>query len=152
MMPRASSATIVDQTFAAPLRNALPSSQVAKPGSDGSRGMGSNCQRSAPVRASKACTVPGGASVRRLSMMNEPTATTPETTTGAEKIADSPFHLSTGRAIATSPFLPKPAQRRPVRESTAMRRESTVPMKMRVAQAEPAGACGSCHRVTPRQL
>ncbi len=49
--------------------------------------------------------------------------------------------------------LPEPgAGDRPVRLSTAMTRESFVPMKIRVAQAAPAGASGSRHALTPRQL
>ena len=49
--------------------------------------MGSKVQRGAPVRTSKAKMVPGEASLRMLSVMAEPSATTPLTTTGAEMLA-----------------------------------------------------------------
>jgi hypothetical protein len=47
---------------------------------------GSNDQRGCPVRASKARTVPGGASTRRLSAIAEPTMTVSRAMTGAEVI------------------------------------------------------------------
>ncbi len=144
---------MVDQTLAAPVVSALPSSHVAKAGSAGSRGIGSNLQLGAPVRASKAKTVPGGAFVRMLSITNEPTATTPDATTGADMILDSPLNWSgQSRTIFTCPPSPNPAHDWPVRLSTASRRESFVPMKIRVAHAAPATACGSRHALTPRQL
>lgn len=48
--------------------------------------MGSKVHLTAPVRASKACTVPNGAATRWLSPIAEPTTTTPDKTTGAELI------------------------------------------------------------------
>src|SRR6266851_9856115 len=96
--PRASSADIGAQTLLWP---ALMPSFTS----------GSKLQRGAPVRASKARTVPSGASTRTLSEIEEPTTTTPRLTTGAEVIWNSPGQTN-GFPISsvTSPLVPNSAQ------------------------------------------
>ena len=59
--PRASSIAIGAQTLAAPVVR-QPSPQLAASGSSARSGTGSQSQRGAPVRTSKARTVPRGAS------------------------------------------------------------------------------------------
>ena len=97
--------------------------------------------------------MPGGASLRMLSVMAEPSATTPFTTTGAEVSLASPGNLSGhARVTVISPLVPKPGQRLPLPVSSAIRRESAVPIKTRLAQRLPGAASGSCQALTPRQL
>jgi transposase-like protein len=64
--------------------NALPDAQVWKAASAGSRGIGSHIQRSSPVRASKARTMPRSNVAARLSPTADPTTTRPPTTTGGD--------------------------------------------------------------------
>ena len=87
-----------------------------------------------PVRASKPRTLPEGAATRPLSLIAEPTITTPCAATGAEEIWNSPGQSSWSVSSRTSPSVPKPRQPTPVLASSANSRASTVPAKMRTAQ------------------
>jgi hypothetical protein len=79
-----------------------------------------------------------------LSPIEEPTTTTPRPTAGGEVIWNSPGQ-SSRMPIASliSPPLPKSAQGIPVFASSAIRRTSLVPMKIRDRQAAFAGALSS---------
>ena len=126
---------------------------LAWPASMPSCTSGSHVQRSWPVRASSARTVPRGAETRTLSAMAEPTTTTPCATTGAEVIWISPGHRSDmPTSSLTSPSTPKSAQGAPILASRAITRMSLVPMKMRARQTASGGACWSTQLATPRQL
>ena len=81
---RAGSALMIDQTFAAPVRAALPSRQLTNAGSFGSWGIGCQVQRSAPVRASNARTSPLAGAGRELSAIAAPVTTRSLTTSGGE--------------------------------------------------------------------
>ena len=73
--------------------------------------------------------------------------------TGAEDILTSPgYRTGLSCTICTSPLVPNPGQRRPVRESTAMMRKSLVPIKIRVAHTAAESAAESRQKETPRQL
>ena len=101
----------------------VPFFQLAIAGSSALRGTGSNSQRGAPLRASKASTRPLGESTRWLSATAEPTTTTPLTTAGFDVAATSPGH-STGLLVGmvTVPASPKSSQGVPVFASIAIRR------------------------------
>ena len=75
---------MIDHTFAAPVRAALPLRHVAEAGSFGSCGMGCHVHRSAPVRASNARTSPLAGAGRELSAIEDPVITRSLTTTGGE--------------------------------------------------------------------
>ena len=137
---RFSSTDIGAHTFAAP---------ALVPGCGSS---GSQLQRGAPVRASKARTRPEGAAARPLSLIAEPTITTSPTTTGADEIWNSPGQTSAPGSISTCPFFPKPTQARPVRASRAISRASVVALRMRHAQGATLATDASRHCATPRQL
>lgn len=80
--PRASSMEMVDQTLLWP------------PRISGEPDSGSKVHFAAPVRASKAKTVPLGASVRRLSPIDVPVMTVSPMIAGAEVIWNSPGQRS----------------------------------------------------------
>src|ERR1700755_1325741 len=81
---RFGSTAITDHALAAPVFHlaAVPDAEVTADGALG--GMGSQLQRSAPVRASNARTTPEGMSTRLLSSIAEPTITRSSITAGGE--------------------------------------------------------------------
>src|SRR6266581_6811809 len=94
---RAGSAEMIDHAFAAP-------------GIPGTRAMGSQLQRSFPVRASYARTTPLGALARWLSATEDPTITRSPTTAGGDVTSYSPGYsgvLNRSRVRSTVPRVPK---------------------------------------------
>ena len=92
-----------------------------------------NTQRRSPVRASNACTVPGGSNLRcTRSGTRLPMITRSSNTTGGERWSNS--SEETGRPwpsiTETLPFSPKLSTARPVSPSMAYSR-SRLLMKMR---------------------
>src|SRR5580698_8954185 len=72
------------QALAALALAMLCGDHCAYTGFEASRGIGSQLHTKAPVRASKARTVPSSSSTARLSPMEEPTMTLPSTMAGGE--------------------------------------------------------------------
>ena len=131
--PSDSSALMIVQTFALPVRSDDPSSHVSAPGSPRCA-MVWKVQRSLPVRASNPRTSPGAPACRRTgSRTDEPTITTPRLTIGGEVTEYSA--LLTGRrrptVRSTRPASPNDGIGRPVRASSAMRCPSPVPANSR---------------------
>src|SRR5580692_10728096 len=113
-------------------------------------GMGSQLQRSAPLRASKARTTPAGMSTLWLSLIAEPTITTSSITAGGEVMWYQPaLYPGTSRRLI-SPPLPKSAQGLPFAASSAMSLASCVASKIRVRHACPAEREASAQAVPPR--
>ena len=75
---------MIDQALAAPVECAAAPRHVSYPAREASRATGSQLHFSAPVRASKARTIPFGAAAREPSDTEEPTTASPLTIAGGE--------------------------------------------------------------------
>ena len=143
--------------FAPPVAANASRVQPSDSGSSASRGIGSNCQRGSPVRASNARTAPLGLSARQNFVLSaDPMITMSSMTTGGAENCTSPsfrFGASsqTSGLMSIVPSCPKPAQRSPVSASSPISRRSFVPVKIRCLHADPLAATVSSQYATPRQ-
>src|SRR5687768_3149146 len=103
---------MIDQTFAAPVRRALPLRHVDQAWSVESCGIGSQVHSGAPVRTLNARTSPLAGATLLLSAIADPVTTTSPTTTGGEVISkaggSNGFTRSADRS-STTPFCPNSA-------------------------------------------
>src|SRR5580704_16250671 len=113
-------------------------------------GMGSQLQRSAPLRASRARTTPAGMSTRWLSLIAEPTITTSSIAAGGEVMWYHPARYPETLRRLISPPLPKSSQGLPLAASSAMSLASCVASKIRVRHACPTERDASTQAVAPR--
>jgi hypothetical protein len=90
-------------------------------------------------------------SLRTLSPIALPTMTRFSNVTGGELMLTWPTPKLASPFKSTVPFPPKSVHGLPVAASSAIRRPSITPSKMRLAHAAPACGCASRHAATPRQ-
>ena len=116
---------MIDQLFGAPACHGLlrAEGRGCQPG-----GTGFQAQASAPVRASKARTMPGAASTSRLSATKPLITTRSRITSGGEVGCTAQARGSSrSRRRSTRPSVPKSPQGLPVSASSAISFESEVP-------------------------
>src|SRR4029077_16044169 len=122
-------------------------------GSERSCGIGSHVHLSAPVRASKPRTSPLAMLGVVLSAIEDPVTTTPFTPTGGDVIeyaCGSNGGMRRPALRSTKPSRPNPAQRFPLRASSAKSCDCAVAAKIRRWHAASAGDDSSSHVATPR--